>query len=99
MRIALGLLIAALLTGCAGVTHVVSTGPDTYMVATHGTMGWSSGPAQKAKAFDEANDYCKKLGKEMRPINSSETESGFGKIASGEVDFRCVSNDQYRKIN
>ena len=99
MRIALALIIAAPLVGCAGATHVVSTGPGTYMVASHGTMGWSSGPAQKAKAFEEANDYCKKLGREMQPINSSETESGFGKIASGEVDFRCVANDQYRKIN
>jgi uncharacterized protein YceK len=49
MRAALVLIIATLLAGCAGVTHVVSTGPDTYMVASHGTMGWSSGPAQKAQ--------------------------------------------------
>jgi hypothetical protein len=99
MRTAFGLVVATLLAGCAGATHVVSTGPGTYMIASHGTMGWSSGPAQKAKAFEEAGDYCKKLGKEMQPINSSETESGFGKIASGEVDFRCVANDDYRKIN
>ena len=93
MRAALALSIAALLAGCAGATHVVSTGPGTYMIASHGVMGWSSGPAQKAKAFEEAGDYCKQLGKEMQPINSSETEGGFGKIASGEVDFRCVAPD------
>jgi hypothetical protein len=86
----LGLLAACLLAGCGGVTHVVATGPDTFMVASHGTMGWSSGPAQKAKAFEEATNYCKGLGKEMRPISSNETPSGFGKIASGEVEFRCV---------
>jgi hypothetical protein len=28
---------------------------------------------------------------EMQPINSSEVEGGFGKIASGEVDSRCVT--------
>jgi hypothetical protein len=44
---------------CAGTTHVAPTGPGTYMVAAHGTMGWSSGPAQKAKAFEEAGAYCK----------------------------------------
>lgn len=99
MRTDLALVIATLLAGCAGVTHVVSTGPDTYMVASHGTMGWSSGPAQKAKAFEEANDYCKKLGKQMEPISTSEQAGGFGKIASGEVDFRCVANPGYRKIN
>ena len=90
---ALTLVIATLLAGCAGATHVVSTGPGTYMIASHGVMGWSSGPAQKAKAFEEADDYCKKLGKQMQPINSSETDGGFGKIAAGEVDFRCVAPD------
>ena len=48
---ALTLVVATLLAGCAGATHVVSTGPGTYMIASHGVMGWSSGPAQKAKAF------------------------------------------------
>jgi hypothetical protein len=80
-----------LVTACAGVTHVVSTGPDTYMVASHGTMGWSSGPAQKAKAFEEASDYCNRMGKQMTSIDSNETERGFGKIASGEVKFRCIA--------
>jgi hypothetical protein len=61
------------------------------MVASHGVMGWSSGPAQEAKAFEDAGDYCEMLGKELQSINSSETEGGFGKIASGEVDFRCVA--------
>jgi hypothetical protein len=93
MRMAVAMVGASLLAGCAGATHVVATGPGTYMVASHGTMGWSSGPAQKAKAFEEAGDYCKKVGEEMQPINSSETEGGFGKIASGEVDFRCVAPD------
>jgi len=91
MRVALALSIPTLLLGCAGATHVVSTGPGTYMIASHGVMGWSSGPAQKAKAFEEANDYCQRLGKQMQPINSSETEGGFGKIASGEVDFKCAT--------
>jgi hypothetical protein len=82
-----------LIAGCAGVTDVVSTGPDTYIVASHSTMGWSSGGAQKAKAFQEANDYCKNLGKQMQPISSNETAGGFGKIADGEVEFRCIKSD------
>jgi hypothetical protein len=49
----MALVVCASLTACTGVTHVVTTGPDTYMIASHGTMGWSSGPAQKAKAFEE----------------------------------------------
>jgi hypothetical protein len=50
------------------------------MVASHGTMGW----------WKRATTARSRV-KEMQPINSSETESGFGKIASGEVDFRYVA--------
>jgi len=87
------LVVVPFLAGCAGVTHVVHTGPDTYMVASHSTMGWSSGSAQKAAAYEKANDYCKGLGKVMKVINASDSGTGgFGKISSGEVDFRCVNS-------
>jgi len=85
--------IVLLLAGCAGVTDVVSTGPDTYMVASHGVMGWSSGGAQKAKAFQEADAFCKSLGKHLQLIGTNEAPGGFGKIASGEVQFRCLKPD------
>jgi hypothetical protein len=82
----------ALATGCAGTTHqIVPTGQGTYMVASHGTMGWSSAGAQKAKAFEDANNYCKQQGKEVQTISNRETDSGFGKIASAEIEFRCVA--------
>jgi hypothetical protein len=80
------------LAGCAGTTHVVSTGQGTYMIAAHSTMGWSSGPAQKATAFEEAGAYCKQSGKEVQTIDATDTSAGgFGKISSAEVHFRCVS--------
>ena len=82
----------SVLAGCAGVTHVVSTGPDSYMIATHGSMGGSSAGEQKARAFDEANAYCRGLGKELEPTNVTETDSGLAKIASAEVHFRCISH-------
>lgn len=84
-------LVPIFLSGCAGVTDVVKTGSDTFMVASHGTMGWSSGPAQKAKAFQSAQTYCENIGKELETISSDEKPSGFGKIASGEVHFKCIT--------
>jgi hypothetical protein len=84
--------IITLLAGCAGTTkQVVPTGRDTYMVANHGTMGWSSAGAQKAKAFEEANAFCQSKGKAVETVNERETDSGFGRIASAEVEFRCVA--------
>ncbi len=87
----LAITISALF-GCATVTHVVPTGPDSYMVATHGTMGGSSAGEQKAKAFDEASAYCRGLGRELEPTDVAQTDSGLVKIASAEVHFRCVNH-------
>lgn len=85
------LLAMCVLSACAGVTDVVPTGADTFMVASHGTMGWSSGPAQKAAAMKQAGDYCRSSGKDLQVINSTDSGNGeFGKISSGEVQFKCV---------
>ena len=79
MWIEFGLGALTLATGCAGAAHqVVPTGHDTYMVASHGTMRW---------AFAVGNDYCKQEGKEVETISDRETDSGFGKIASAEIEF------------
>lgn len=86
-------LFSVLMSGCAGVNHVVSTGGDSYMVAAHGVMGWSSGAAQKAKAFEQAASFCEKEGKELQAVSDNETQGGFGKIASSEVHFRCVKHN------
>jgi hypothetical protein len=83
---------AIALASCAGTTHVVSTGADTYMIAAHSVVGWSSGPAQKATAFEEAEAYCKQSGKQLETIDATDTGAGgFGKISSAEVHFRCVT--------
>ena len=79
------------LAGCAGVTDVVSTGPDTFLVASHGTMGWSSGGAQKAAAIQKATEYCRGVGKQLQLVSARETNGGgFGQIAAGEAEFRCA---------
>lgn len=94
MKAKIGILVALALGlgGCAGVTDVVSTGPGTFMVASHGTMGWSSGGAQKADAIQRASEYCRAAGKQVQLINARETNGGgFGQIAAGEAEFRCVA--------
>ncbi len=83
-------ILVALLTACAGVTGVVSTGENSYMLASHGTMGWSSSGAQKAKVFQDANEFCRSQGKQFEMINTRQVDGGFGKIASAEVEFRCM---------
>jgi hypothetical protein len=84
--------ICVALAGCAGVTDVVPVGDGVFMVANHGVMGWSSGPAQKAAALQKAGEYCNGKGLELQTISATDSgPGGFGKISSAEVQFRCVS--------
>jgi hypothetical protein len=83
------LLYVALLTACS-TSDVIPEGNDTYMVASHGFPGWSSGATQEAKALERANAYCKQLGKEVQTVTATESAGGVGQTASGEVHFRCV---------
>jgi hypothetical protein len=87
---AFAVILVVLLTACAGVTGVVSTDDNSYMLASHGTMGWSSSGAQKAKVFQDANEFCRSKGKQFEMINTRQVDGGFGKIASAEVEFRCM---------
>jgi len=81
-------------TAEAGRTDVVQTGPDTYIVASHGVKGWSSSSTQKVKAIERATGYCEKLGKRMEIISSSAQAGGFARQASADVEFRCVPPTQ-----
>ena len=91
LRFIVVMLPLGLLVGCAGAPNVVPTGQDTFTIESHGVRGWSSSNVQKAKALQEANKYCKNLSKELLPLNTNETEGGFGKIAAAEVQFRCLN--------
>jgi hypothetical protein len=77
------------LLACASVTDPVATGPDTFMVSARGVMGNSSAGQEKVKAYQQANAFCESRGHQMTPVNVTETAGGFGRIASGDVEFRC----------
>jgi len=89
---ALVAVVAAATVGCTGATDVVPTGAETYMVTSHGTMGSSSVPEQRAKAFEEAREYCEKAGKKFETIRVLDSgPGGDGRTATAEVHFRCVT--------
>jgi len=84
------LIAAAVVAACAH-SGVVSTGPDSYMIA-NSEWGFTSGSYQKAKAMQEASEYCKSIGKEMLPISTSQNDVAWGKTPAAEVQFRCLSH-------
>jgi hypothetical protein len=53
------------------------------------------GGEQKGAAFEAANRYCASQGKQMMPLATHQTDSGFGKIAEGEVNFKCIAQPDH----
>ena len=84
------LVIGSALFGCASVTDVVSTGPETYMVAAEGVLGNSSSGKQAFKAQEQAAAFCSAKGLQVETISSQEAPGGFGKVASATVNFKCI---------
>lgn len=93
-RICSALTLLAL-GGCGGTSDIVETGPGSYMVASHSMMGHSSGPEEKAHAYQKASAYCQQSRKHVETISATDTGAGvWGKVSSAEVNFRCVTPAQ-----
>ncbi len=85
-----GLVLAISLTliGCS--TGVVPAGPQTYMISTT-AFGLVPGGTAKAKAYREANDWCKQRGLVMVPVTSDSNDAVYGrKPAGAELVFRAL---------
>ena len=82
----------ALLTACAS-GGPVKTGTDTYYLTKKSAGGgFVNGDSTKASLLREANEFCHRQGKDIQLIEA-ESHRGipFAKIASAEVNFRCVA--------
>jgi hypothetical protein len=88
------LICGALLSICAGcggtTSRIVPTGHGTFVVPRKDLLGLSSGSSEKAKAFQDAVAYCRKLGQDIETVLVSEAEGGYGGLAAPEIEFRCV---------
>jgi hypothetical protein len=94
-RAARGGLAALAIAGCASSPNIVPVGPDTYRVTSHQTRGeytagWASAGEQKIKIYDDAMTFCRRQGKAAAMVGERLVDVGWGKLASVEVDFRCV---------
>lgn len=83
---------AIFLIGCATSTGVVSIGEDTYMLGTSGkSPGGFTGTEAKALAFEQASQFCESKGKKMQIVNTQQSDMSFGKNASAEIQFMCLT--------
>jgi hypothetical protein len=81
--------LTLIIGGCAS-SGIVPTGQDTFIVSKTGG-GFQSGATVKAAVYVEANDFCAKSGNVIETISTHETEAGFGKQPSAELQFKCVA--------
>lgn len=89
MRALLLTLPVLAFTACAH-SGVVPVGSDVYMIA-NSEWGFTSGGYQKAKAIQEASEFCGAQGKAVHLISSHQNDVELGKTPAAEVQFRCVN--------
>ncbi|MCH8621145.1 SHOCT domain-containing protein [Undibacterium sp. TS12] len=82
-----------LVAGCASNSSVLSIGKDTYMVSRQAATGFSGSGTLKAEAFQEATQYCEKIGKSFQVVNTHETSPPyiFGNFPKAEIQFMCLN--------
>lgn len=81
--------VVMLATGCSA-TGVVPMGQDTYMVAKDGSFTTFGGAQVKAELYQEASAFCEKKGKQLMPVREASRDSGYGRYANAELQFRCL---------
>ncbi|MNM53660.1 hypothetical protein D3C81_647650 [compost metagenome] len=92
MRLLLVSTIALFITGCSG-PGVVPMGRDTYMIAKDGSFTTFGGGAVKAELYQEANAFCESKGKQLMPVKDASRDSGYGRYANAELQFRCLNEN------
>lgn len=83
--------IPFIVAACGSISQVVPIGRDSFMVESHGVAGNGASSTEKTKAFQTAAAHCKSLGREFQPISTNQTEAGWGRPPSAEVQFRCLA--------
>ena len=76
---------------CAAKSGVVSNGPDTYLVTRQAKTNLANLDNLKAKALQEATEYCLSQNKNIRVVNSSVSQPDvFGNLPKAAVEFMCL---------
>ncbi|MFH1492144.1 MAG: hypothetical protein ABIE81_02245 [Candidatus Omnitrophota bacterium] len=95
MKKILIVLLCLGLVGCAINSGVVPMGQDTFMVSRQAATGFSGSGKLKAKALQEANEFCENQGKHFQVIHISEAKPPYilTNFPKAEVHFMCLDAD------
>ena len=80
------------LAGCASNSGVIPIGQDTFMVSRQAATGFSGSGKLKAEAFQEASQYCEKLGKSLQVVSTHEASPPYilANFPKAEIQFMCL---------
>lgn len=82
-------IITITFAGCVGNTGIVKISDDTYMLGRQSVTS-NSGSVVKTELYQEANDYCAKMGKKFIQVSNSHTDyKQFQTFAGAEIQFKC----------
>jgi hypothetical protein len=83
---------AIFLAGCASNSGVIPIGQDTFMVSRQAATGFSGSGTLKAEAFQEASQYCEKLGKSLQVVSTHEASPPYilANFPKAEIQFMCL---------
>ena len=88
MKILYSLVI--LLAGCAS-TGIIPMDQDSYLIGKKdGTLGLGVSLSNKAAVYQEANDFCRGKGLEVKTLQVTTTPARPAQLGSTELHFRCV---------
>lgn len=89
------LIAVLLLTGCASNSGVIPIGQNTFMVSRQAATGFSGSGKLKAEAFQEATEYCTRIGKYLQVLSTEEAKPPYilGNFPKAEVQFRCLDKN------
>ena len=87
--------ILLLVTGCASNSGVIPIGQNTFMVSRQAATGFSGSGKLKGEAFQEASEYCTKIGKYLQVVSTEEAKPPYilGNFPKAEVQFRCLDKN------
>lgn len=90
-KITVAIAAALAIAGCTKNTGILETGAGVYLISISAPQV-SFGPPvqQKADAYKQANDFCKRRGSKLETVNLQEFNQVFGRHGAVSLEFKCA---------
>lgn len=88
-KLTFGLIVTALLAGCARSPGIIEVGENTYTRSMVGNFFTFSGVTVERRIVEEGRAFCAAKGQKFTLVDSKYQHSGMATYASAVASFRC----------